>query len=480
MKEDRPYQAAAIAKVAEHWQNGERSVCLVAPTGAGKTHMGVRLALSGGATALWCAHRQELVSQGYEALHAMVGGVAMGVIAPGHKLDTSARIQVASTQLLLKRGKPAISPSVIVLDEFHHYAADEFRLLTEWWPEARILGPTATPQRGDGRPLRDIASRLVVAAHYSQLIEDGHLCDAVVYQPPKAIDGRGFALEPVDAWRKYSRGMSGFAFMPTIKEARELAEQFNAAGIPACCIDAKTPKAERADIIRRFAEGELQAITNVDTMTEGVDVPRAGVCMLGRKFHAVAPYLQAAGRVLRPHPLKEYAVIIDLTGASLIHCPPIIDRSYSLDGEGIGKGESAENPVRNCERCGRMYLCSLDACPECGAAKPPRVQRPARIFDIELEAVWAGERTNEDAKKREYCRLRAVQKEKGLSLYFVIKSYRELFGSEPKLYDVTPEEKKLVFYQLLKTAGPGAASARFRKMFGHYPVGKALGIPARG
>jgi DNA repair protein RadD len=478
LKEDRPYQAEAVRKVLEHWQSGQRAVCLVAPTGAGKTHMAVRAGLAPGGTLLWSAHRTELVSQGFAALHAEIGGMAMGVIAPGHRFERDARVQVSSTQTLIRRGKPEVNPSVIVLDECHHYVADEFRQLTEWWPEARILGPTATPQRGDGKPLGDLFSRLVVAAQYSDLIEAGYLCDAVVYQPPQALEG-GLANDPVETWKKYARGMSGFAFMPSIKAARELAEEFTEAGLPAACIDAKTPKAERAGILARFAAGELKVITNVDTMTEGVDVPAAGVCMLGRGFKAVGPYLQAAGRVLRPHASKEYAVIIDLTGCSIIHCPPTIERAYSLDGDGIRKGEGAENPVRNCPRCGKVYLCSLDACDECGAPKPLRVKRPPRIFDIELEEVWAGERTDEDAKAKEYRRLRAVQKEKGLSLYFVIKAYRELFGSAPKLFDVTPAEKKDVFMRLLKVAGPAAASARFRKMFGHYPVGKALGIPAR-
>lgn len=478
MKADRPYQSVAVAKVLEHWQSGERAVCLVAPTGAGKTHMSVRAALHGEGTVLWSAHRTELVAQGFAALHAEIGGVAMGVIAPGHPFERNARVQVSSTQTLIRRGKPDITPSVIVLDEFHHYVAEEFRQLAEWWPEARILGPTATPQRGDGRPLGDVATRLVVAAQYSELIEAGYLCDAVVYQPPKALEG-GIANDPVETWKKYSRGMPGFAFCSSIKIARELAEAFSSAGLPAACIDAKTKKAERAETLRRFAAGELRVITNVDTMTEGVDVPAAGCCMLIKKYDAVGAYLQAAGRVLRPHQSKEFAVIIDLTGCTLVHCPPTIDRAYSLDGEGIRKGEGAENPVRNCLRCGLVYPCELDACPACGTAKPLRVKRPPRIFDIELEEVWAGENTKPDAKLREYKRLRDVQRSKGLSIYFVIKEYKTLFGEAPKLFDVLPSEKRDAFWAIKKACDargmkPHVAAARFRALFGHYPAEKSF------
>ena len=477
MREDRPYQTRAKNGVRAAWQAGHRSVCLVAPTGAGKTHMSCGLALDHGGTVLWSAHRTELVGQAFRALHTELGG-GVSMIAPGQVFVPDARVQVSSTQTMVRRGKPDIEPAVIVLDEFHHYVADEFKILTEWWPNARILGPTATPQRGDGRPLGDVATSLVVAAEYSELIADGFLCDAVCYQPPEALQG-GLALDPVEAWKKYSGGLSGFAFMPTIKAAQKLADDFNAAGIRAACIDAKTKKRDRKEILERFAAGELDVICNVDTMTEGVDVPRAGVAMLGRSFQTMAAFLQACGRVLRPHESKEYARIIDLTGATILHSPPTIDRTYSLDGEGISKGESAENPVRNCLECGLVYLCSETVCTACGAAPPPKTRRPMRIFSLELQELWAGEHTKEDVKQREYLRLRKVQQEKGLEITWVVQEYRRTFGSKPKLYDVGPKEKRAYFQKMMAIGAstgkkPAFAAARFKDMFGHWPTGREV------
>lgn len=438
--------------------------------------MSSTLALETEGTVLWSAHRTELVSQAFTTLHSQLGG-GIGIIAPGHAFDGSARVQVSSTQTLVQRGRPDIDPKVIVLDEFHHYAANEFRTLIEWWPEARILGPTATPQRGDGRPLKDIATSLVVAAQYGELISDGFLCDAVCYQPPEALQG-GIALEPVEAWKKYSDGLPGFAFMPSINEARELAEAFNASGMPAACIDAKTKKSERRGTLERFASGELHVICNVDTMTEGVDVPRAKVAMLGRAFQTVAAYLQACGRVLRPFG-GHYARIIDLTGATILHSPPVIDRIYSLEGEGIRKGDSAENPVRNCLECGLVYLCEELCCPACKASPPPKTRRPLRIFSIELQALWAGEHTKEDVKLREYLRLRVVARERGFDLTWVVSEYRRTFGSAPKLFDVTPQEKRAYFHKMAeigKRTGkkPAFAAARFKDMFGHWPSGRVV------
>jgi superfamily II DNA or RNA helicase len=479
VRADRPYQAEAIAKVLAAWQKGERSVCLVAPTGAGKTHMSVKLGLERGGHVLWSAHRNELVKQGFAALHALVGGSELGLILPGHDLNERARIQVSSTQTLVQRGKPNIpDPATIVLDEFHHYAADEFKQLVDWWPNARILGPTATPQRGDGKPLSDIATFLVVAAQYTDLIRDGFLCDAVVFQPPMSEDLEGaLATDPVDAWLKYGGGMSGFAFMPTIDAARALAASFNDRGIPAECIDAKTKKRDRASHLERFAAGELTVICNVDTMTEGVDVPSAGVAMLGRKFLTVGAYLQACGRVLRPHPRKPYARIIDLTGATHLHCPPTINREYSLDGAGIKRGDGGgTDPVRNCSKCGHTYLRADPICPLCGSHPVPKVKRPPFALSLELQELWAGEWTRPDVKQREYARLREEQRRKGELLIYVTKKYRLLFGTNPQFFDATPAEKKAEFYAMKKYGDSrgmraGYAAGRFKDMFGHWPKG---------
>lgn len=475
MKQPREYQQRALAAIDASWMTA-RSTCLVAPTGSGKTFMGCRAALPRGRV-LWTAHRTELVSQGFKALHTELdGSAAMCVVAPGHHFDASARVFVASVNTLLKRASlvPQIRPDVIVLDEAHHYEADEWQQVVSWFPDAKILGPTATPQRGDGRPL-DTFERLVVAAQYSELIDLGFLCDVVVYQPPRHLEG-GIATDPVGAWKRYSRGMPGFAFCPTVKMAEELAEQFNADGIAAACITAKTPKSDRADTIRRFEAGGIHVITNVDTMTEGVDVPAAGCCMLMRGYQAQGAFIQACGRVLRPHPLKQYAVVIDLTGATILHGHPTIDRIYSLDGKGMRRADGDENPVRNCQRCGLVYLCAESQCPGCGQVPPPRVRRPPRIFDLELAEVWDGERTKEDAKQREYKRLRDVARKRGELLVWVAREYRKLFGADPRFHDATIDEKKREFYAMKKFGDsrgfkPSYAPARFQKMFGHWPKG---------
>ncbi len=441
--------------------------------------MGVKASTSRGRV-LWVGHRIELISQAFSAIANEIGAARVGVVRSEHPFEPRRQTQVGTVHTLLERQDAVkeINPDVIVLDECHHYVADDWAQLLSWFPGAWILGLTATPQRGDGRPLEGKFQRLVVAAQYSELIDAGYLCDAVVYQPPEYL-GTSLANDPVAMWQKYSGGQPGFAFMATVPLAKKLAEDFCAVGIPAACIHAKTPKKERKHILERFAAGELHIITNVDTMTEGVDVPRTGCVMLGRGYQSMAAYMQACGRGLRPHRDKEYLRVIDLTGASILHGHPTVDKVYSLEGEGMKRADGAENPVRNCLTCGLVYPCALDLCPACGNKPPPRVKRPPRIFDLELAEVWDGERTKEDAKVREYLRLRAEQKKRGELVIWVVKQYKELFGAAPKLYDVTTDEKKREFIAIkrfhdARKHNINAAPRQFQKLFGHWPKGFQL------
>ena len=112
----RDYQVRSIKAVHKAWQNGASSVCLVAPTGAGKSVLGSQLA-SGFGKVLWIAHRRELIAQAAESLSDF-GSV--GVIAPGVEPNPDARFQVATVQTLLSRGVSELF-ELIVADEFHHY-----------------------------------------------------------------------------------------------------------------------------------------------------------------------------------------------------------------------------------------------------------------------------------------------------------------------------------------------------------------------
>jgi superfamily II DNA or RNA helicase len=330
----RPYQSSAVEKVRAHWANDVNAVCLVAPTGSGKTRIGEELVNDDGET-LWIAHRRELIIQTAKRLRLRFGKRNVGIIMPGEYETPNARVKVATVQTLLARGElPQFRK--LVLDEAHHYMAEDWRRIVR--PGVQTLGLTATPERGDGEPLGDIFSELVVAANYSELIRDGFLVPVRMYQPVKNLH-QHLVKDPFEVWRDLSEGSQAFVFCARVAIAEELAQRFRDNGVSAECIEANTSKGERDDAMERFARGTLRVIVNVNTMTEGVDVPEVRTIILARLFGHVGEYLQAVGRGLRVAKGKPDAIVIDLTGCSLRHGLPSEDRVYSLTGKPISEGK---------------------------------------------------------------------------------------------------------------------------------------------
>ncbi len=422
---------------------------------------------------VWLAHREELVADAAKRLRESMGAHEVGIIAPGHAPQPHARVQVISIQTALRKHKLP-EASLLVADECHHMPADRWSKLLEHYPTQRMLMMTGTPCRQDGRALHGVADCMVVAIAYSQLVREGNLCEVKIFQPPQIL--QGLAQDPVEAWLRYADNSPGFAFFGSVDQAYEAEHRFNDRGVRAAVIEQGTEKLKRRQIIEALGSGDLDVICNVQTMTEGVDIPRARVCMLASPVRHPGGFLQRTARVLRPHESKKFAIIIDLPGATLLHGSPIEDREYSLDGTPIKR--SSMTPLRQCPSCMAIVSAAFAACPECSFTfKPASVERlRPKIFSLELEEVWAGKDTPPDAKRAEYNRLRAVQRETGRDLYYVLKSYKELFGDYPVITDATNTEKREYLgklYRNQKASGkaPKYVGVMFKKIFGHWPRG---------
>jgi superfamily II DNA or RNA helicase len=469
----RDYQDRAIRGVCRSWESGKRRVLLCSPTGSGKTRMGeelVTLELQRGGRVLWVCHRIELVRQAADRLRA--AGMHVGIVGPGEPWEPDAPVQVATIQSLAARGLfPAAT--LFVWDEAHHANAEEWAKVAGHYSGVRHAGLTATPERQDGKPLGDMFDDLVVAAQYSELLAAGHLVQCKVFQPPE-IFGNGLAQDPLVALQRYApEGSRGFVFNASVALANETAEKFTAAGIATQPISFKTPGWQRAMFLEQFAQKKLAYLTNQNVLTEGVDVPDAQVCMLASACSHVSGFLQKVGRVLRPSKDKPHAIVIDLSGATLIHGMPTEDRIYSLEGKGIKRTSVA--PMKSCPKCGATILAAYPVCPECSYEFPKKARSGPRIYDLALVEVYAGAETPEDAKRREYKRLRALQKSRGFSLYFVVKSYRDLFGEAPTIDDATDAErheelKRLNALAASKGFKAGFAKVRYKQLFGQWPA----------
>ena len=343
-----PFQSRTVRRTRKALAAGRRRVLIVGPTGCGKTTIAAALALPY-ARVLFIVHRKELIWQTVLSLaKADPYGRAVTMIAGGKKFDPHAPIIVASVQSLTRRdAMPEVD--IIIVDEAHHYAKNEWSAVLGVYGHIPIIGLTATPEREDGRALGDMYEEIVVAAQYSELIPR-FIVPATLIEPVSLLHQRGLVVDPVMAWMKYAGDRKGFVFCQTMPEAVELAKRLAAAGVPTECITHKTSNKMRQDIMRRFSEGELRCLTTYLTLTEGVDQPAAEVAMIARTFGHVGALIQSVGRVLRTAPGKFAATIIDLTGTIAQHGSPTADRTFSLSGRAISEGAGWEDGREAAER----------------------------------------------------------------------------------------------------------------------------------
>lgn len=360
----RPYQSRSIAEVHEKWNQGSRSVCLVSPTGSGKTILGIELAQE--KKTLWICHRLELLDQ--------------------TRARVPSNIQVSTVQGLLASGRRP-ECEVFILDEMHHYLAEEWRKLVESYPNTKTVGMTASPMRRDGQGLGDICDSLVVAAHYSELISGGWLIKPRCFRPKEEI--RGLAVRPEDAWNRFAKNKRGFAYF----SRTEFAEKFSTA-MGECCatVFGTTPKDDRIEIMNRFRRGDIQILSNCDCLSEGVDVPEAEVALIARGCDHISTWIQIIGRVMRPAPNKTGAAVIDLPGVSHRHGLPGTDLIYSLTGRPI---RATIESLTICQMCGCTYPCSDGVCPSCGYSAPPKVAR-LRVWNMSIEEAIEKAQTPKD------------------------------------------------------------------------------------
>lgn len=360
----RPDQIRVIAAVRDHYRSGARSVVLQSPTGFGKTFVAaalIRRSLEKGNRCVFVAHRDDLIGVTVDRLRA--AGIHTGRVQASEIQDAAAPVQVCSVQTLHARSF-APPANFVLLDEAHRVRAKTWESVIARWPEAKILGLTATPERADGRGLRTIFDRLVQGPSIQELQKIGALVPVKCVSPIAGGKLRGLAIDPIEALDKWSEGRPTIAFCRSVEEARELARRI---GPDAACVDGETPQDLRRDALDAFVSGRLRVITNCLVLTEGFDAPRAEVCLLARGATHVGTYLQIVGRVMRPSPGKSSATLIDLRGLVHIHGFPDEDRKFSLDG--IERDPTAV--VCSCSACGAAYPPPKFPCPRCGYNPAP-------------------------------------------------------------------------------------------------------------
>ncbi len=409
----RPYQNDLVEAIRAEMANVGR-VLAVAPTGAGKTvlfsYIASRAAQRGKRIGIF-AHRAELLEQISRTLKLF--GVSHGIISSGTTFVPRQSVYVCSAQTYARRAERMPVFDIGVIDEAHHCTAG-----STWGkcmarsPEAKWLGVTATPERLDGRGLRESFDSMVLGPSVRTLIDAGALADYRLFAPPgvdlsgvhtvagdynrgelaAAVDRPAVTGDAVRHYAKHLNGAPSVAFCVSIAHAEHVAEQFRAAGYRATSVDGKLESEERARRIADFAQGRLNVLASCDLISEGFDVPGIHGAILLRPTQSLALYLQQVGRALRPAPGKTRATIMDHAGNAGRHGLPDQERAWSLDGrDRKTKGPKDAEAVRQCESCFAAYPAAQHKCPECGwmpAAKPRKVDTvDGDLAEVDTAAV---------------------------------------------------------------------------------------------
>ena len=185
----RPYQETVIADFNREVAAGRRRIILVAPTGSGKTVVAsatIKAATKSRRGVLVLAHRREIVGQTSQKLQAH--GIPHGIIQAGVSERPLEPVQVASVQTLHARAvrsdRMQLPPAdLLIIDEAHHCPAASYRAIIDAYPDATLLGLTATPCRGDGRGLGGIFETIIECPQVADLITQGYLVKTRVYAP---------------------------------------------------------------------------------------------------------------------------------------------------------------------------------------------------------------------------------------------------------------------------------------------------------
>lgn len=436
----RPYQEALVTQVRSMMQRGVRSILVQSPTGSGKTlltaHM-VKTAASKGMSCLFTVHRRELVKQSVLAFSKI--GINLGVVAAGFMEDRRHLVQIGSIQTVAKRWHRMKTPKLIVIDECHHVAAASWSAFLKNYPDAFVIGLTATPQRLDGTGLNEWFKEMVNGPSVRWLIDNKFLSDYKLYVPSSpdlagvhtrmgdyvkselnlAVDKPTITGDAIKHYVKYASGKRAVVFCVSVQHSQHVVSQFNAAGIPAEHVDGETPTEERDAAIKRFSNGETLILSNVELFGEGFDLPAMEVAILLRPTQSLGLYLQQVGRVLRPCEGKSHAIILDHAGNCLKHGLPDDEREWILDGRN-GKKRSKDDAcsvsVRVCPVCFAAQFIGKPVCGYCGhifELKPRKVDHvEGELVEADVNAIRL-QRKKEQGKTQTYGDLVALGKSRG-------------------------------------------------------------------
>jgi len=333
----RPYQQEARQAVTEKWNNGDKRTLLVLPTGCGKTIVFAKISedcVRHGDRVLILAHRGELLDQAAEKIKKSTGLGCAVEKAEESCLGSWFRITVGSVQTLMRQSRlERFSQdyfNTIIIDEAHHCVSGSYQRILQYFSEAKVLGVTATPDRGDMKNLGSVFESLAYEYSLPQAIREGYLSPIKALTVPLKMDLTGVGIQSGDfkagdlgtaldpyleqiavEMEKVCRDRKTVVFLPLVKTSQKFRDILNAHGFRAAEVNGESR--DRNEILKQFDAGEYNALCNSMLLTEGWDCPSVDCIVVLRPTKVRSLYCQMVGRGTRlsPETGKDHLLLLD-------------------------------------------------------------------------------------------------------------------------------------------------------------------------
>lgn len=403
----RPYQVLGKELIYDAFRRGKKRLLYWMQTGGGKSlqftdiigdlhnnHVPVVLVM----------RRRALVAQA--SAHLDGWGVPHGIhMATHRRYRPQELVQVCSIDTLdARKMYPHSDKSnvVVIVDECHddNPKASKYVKLHLKYPNAHFIGFTATPFGNNSH-----YEEIICPISASELRDQGYLVPERTYVPHQinlsgvkivrgefeeraafeAASNSQIVGDFVRDWKMYAQGRRTFIYGINIEHSRIICDSYNAAGIRTVHLDANSPESTRTNALKRLDRHEIDAISSVNLLSTGVDLPSVSCIQLARPTLSLIWHYQAIGRGLRPAPWvnKEDCMIIDNAGNTLRHGPVYYPREVTIGESVKNKDKEKEVLFKRCDNCGFIMATKITTCPQCNAINE-KTERYIRMVDGEL------------------------------------------------------------------------------------------------
>ena len=420
----RDFQQAAHEALRQGFRDGHKNQLIMAPTGAGKTYLGHRIAheaLLKGRRVVFLCDRTTLINQTSRAADAY-GLSAHGIVQANHwRRAPDMPYQIASAQTIAKRDYWP-KADVVIVDEAH----TQLKVWTEFAQKstAVFIGLSATPfSPGLGK----LFTNLINATTMHDLTQAGVLVPMRILSCKRADmtgaatsggewtdaaaeeRGMGIVGDVVKEWVTHGENRKTIVFGATIKHCQELARQFVDAGVMAAVFTSETTAAERELLLKEYSKPDstLRVLISVEALAKGFDVPDVGCVVDCRPLRkSLSTAIQMWGRGLRSSPStgKKDCILLDHSGNITRFAEDFTNIFYdglsALDmGEKLDKTirrDDEEKEAKGCPSCG--YKPFAKRCMSCGFEKQDPALQEAEA-GVMQEVVMLGKKKLADDQR---------------------------------------------------------------------------------